>query len=126
MTDRPLQFRALLAVLMLLGSVGAAQANLHTDTGVIPAEELDVAGLAFEQPVEALVFLDEPQIAAMLAGDVDAFPRFTPRGVPQFKADPRFQVIIGGSRAKTILAFNNKKKPLDDVRVRRAISMADS
>ncbi|MCZ4315939.1 ABC transporter substrate-binding protein [Comamonadaceae bacterium G21597-S1] len=71
-------------------------------------------------------FISDPaaQIAAMLAGDVDAFPRFTPRGVPQFKADPRFQVIIGGSRAKTILAFNNKKKPLDDVRVRRAISMA--
>ena len=66
MTDRPLQFRALLAVLMLLGSVGAAQANLHTDTGVIPAEELDVVGLSFEQPIEALVFLDEPQIAAML------------------------------------------------------------
>ena len=71
-------------------------------------------------------FISDPaaQIAAMLAGDVDAFPRFTPRGVPQFKSDPRFQVIVGGSRAKTILALNNKKKPLDDVRVRRAIMMA--
>ncbi len=71
-------------------------------------------------------FISDPaaQIAAMLAGDVDAFPRFTGRGVPQFKSDPRFQVLVGGSRAKTILALNNKKKPLDDVRVRRAISMA--
>lgn len=64
------------------------------------------------------------QIAGMLAGDIDVFPRFTGRGVPQFKSDPRFQVIVGGSRAKTILALNNKKTPLNDVRVRRAISMA--
>ena len=32
--------------------------------------------------------------------------------------------MASGSRAKTILALNNKKKPLDDVRVRRAINMA--
>ena len=44
--------------------------------------------------------------------------------MPQFKANPQFQVILGGSRAKTILAINNKKKPLDDVRVRRAILAA--
>jgi len=31
---------------------------------------------------------------------------------------------VSGSRAKTILAINNKKKPLDDVRVRRAIAAA--
>ena len=48
----------------------------------------------------------------------------TPRAVPQFKTNPRFQVLVGGSRAKTILAINNKKKPLDDVRVRRAILAA--
>ena len=35
-----------------------------------------------------------------------------------------FIVLIGGSRAKTIVAINNKKKPLDDVRVRRAILAA--
>jgi peptide/nickel transport system substrate-binding protein len=40
------------------------------------------------------------------------------------KNDRRFQVVLNGSRAKTILAINNKKKPLDDVRVRRAIAMA--
>jgi peptide/nickel transport system substrate-binding protein len=32
--------------------------------------------------------------------------------------------MISGSRAKTILAINNKRKPLDDVRVRRAIAAA--
>jgi len=64
------------------------------------------------------------QATAVLAGDVDAFQRIGTRVVPQFKANPQFQVILGGSRAKTILAINSKKKPLDDVRVRRAILAA--
>lgn len=65
------------------------------------------------------------QMAALLAGDVDLFPRASvARNLAQFKGDKRFQVLVGGSRAKTIVAINNKKKPLDDVRVRRAISMA--
>ena len=71
-------------------------------------------------------FISDPaaQMAAMMAGDVDAMPRITGKAVDVFKADPRFKVMIGGSRAKTILAINNKKKPLDDARVRRAIAMA--
>jgi peptide/nickel transport system substrate-binding protein len=71
-------------------------------------------------------FIPDPaaQVAALLAGDVDAFPRVTPRSVTQFNDNPRFQVVVSGSRAKTILAINNKKKPLDDVRVRRAIAAA--
>jgi peptide/nickel transport system substrate-binding protein len=71
-------------------------------------------------------FISDPaaQVAALLAGDVDAFPRVTPRSVVQFKTNAKFQVVVSGSRAKTILAINNKKKPLDDVRVRRAIAAA--
>ncbi len=72
-------------------------------------------------------FISDPaaQVAALLSGDVDAFPRVAAaRSLDQFKSDPRFQVIISGSRAKTIVALNNKKKPLDDVRVRRAIAAA--
>ena len=71
-------------------------------------------------------FISDPaaQVAALLAGDVDAFPRVTPRAVPQFKTNAKFQVVVSGSRAKTILAINTKKKPLDDVRVRRAILAA--
>jgi peptide/nickel transport system substrate-binding protein len=65
------------------------------------------------------------QVAALLAGDVDLFPRVSAaRSLAQFKADKRFQVLVGGSRAKTIVAINNKKGPLADVRVRRAIAMA--
>ncbi len=72
-------------------------------------------------------FISDPaaQVAALLSGDVDAFPRVAAaRSLGQFSSDKRFQVIKAGSRAKTILAINNKKKPLDDVRVRRAIAAA--
>jgi peptide/nickel transport system substrate-binding protein len=72
-------------------------------------------------------FISDPsaQVAALLSGDVDAFPRVAAaRSLTQFKSDPRFTVLIGGSKAKTIVALNNKRKPLDDVRVRRAILAA--
>ena len=72
-------------------------------------------------------FISDPsaQVASLLSGDVDVFPRVAAaRSLAQFKADPRFVVLIGGSRAKTIVAINNRKKPLDDVRVRRAILAA--
>ncbi|MDE2375987.1 ABC transporter substrate-binding protein [Bradyrhizobium sp.] len=72
-------------------------------------------------------FISDPaaQVAALLSGDVDAFPRVTAaRSLAQFKADARFAVLIGGSKAKTIVGINEKRKPLDDVRVRRAILAA--
>lgn len=73
-------------------------------------------------------FISDPaaQVAALLSGDVDAFPRVSAaRSLKAFETDKkRYQVLIGGSRAKTILAINNKRKPLDDVRVRRAIAAA--
>ena len=64
------------------------------------------------------------QVAALLAGDLDVFPRVGARGIDQFKSNPRYQVIIAGSRAKTIIAINERRKPLDDVRVRRALAAA--
>ena len=72
-------------------------------------------------------FISDPaaQVAALLSGDVDAFQRVgAARSLAQIKSDGRFQVITAGSRAKTILAINNKKPPLNDVRVRRAIAAA--
>ncbi len=72
-------------------------------------------------------FISDPaaQVAALLSGDVDVFPRVAAaRSLKQFESSKKFQVLVGGSRAKTILAINNKRKPLDDVRVRRAIAAA--
>jgi peptide/nickel transport system substrate-binding protein len=73
-------------------------------------------------------FISDPaaQVASLLSGDVDVFPRVAAaRSLKQFEGQPKkYQVLIGGSRAKTIVAINNKRKPLDDVRVRRAIAAA--
>jgi len=72
-------------------------------------------------------FISDPaaQVAALLAGDVDAFPRVSAaRSLKAFEGNRKFQVLVGGSRAKTILALNHQRKPLDDVRVRRAIAAA--
>ncbi|RME17422.1 MAG: ABC transporter substrate-binding protein [Alphaproteobacteria bacterium] len=72
-------------------------------------------------------FISDPNaaFAAMMAGDVDAFPVFpAPEALEQFKADPRFRVIVGSTEGETILAMNNGVAPLDDIRVREAIAHA--
>jgi peptide/nickel transport system substrate-binding protein len=72
-------------------------------------------------------FISEPaaQVAALLAGDVDAIPRFGAlQAMKQFQADKRFEVVLGSTSGKGIVAINNRKAPLSDVRVRRAISHA--
>lgn len=63
--------------------------------------------------------------AAMLAGDLDAYPNFpAPEALGQFRADPRFEVVVGTTEGETILAINNARPPLDDLRVRRALAHA--
>jgi peptide/nickel transport system substrate-binding protein len=63
--------------------------------------------------------------AAVMAGDVDAFPIYpAPENLDTFRADPRLTVVVGNTEGKTILAMNNGRKPFDDIRVRRALSMA--
>jgi len=72
-------------------------------------------------------FIPDPAAAtaAMLAGDIDAFPNFpAPEALVQFEADPAFEVVIGSTEGETILAINNAKPPLDDIRVRRALAQA--
>jgi peptide/nickel transport system substrate-binding protein len=64
-------------------------------------------------------------IAAMLAGDIDAFPNIGGTdAIDRLKKDPKLKVVIGNTEGKTIVSINNKKPPLDDVRVRRALSYA--
>ncbi len=72
-------------------------------------------------------FVSDPTaaFAAVMAGDIDAFPAFpAPENLPQFEADPRFQVLVGSTEGETILAMNNGKAPLDDIKVREAIAHA--
>ncbi len=72
-------------------------------------------------------FIADPsaQASALLAGDIDSLPRFnSAQSLKQFQSDPRFSVVAGGTEGKTIVAINNRKKPFDDVRVRRALAAA--
>jgi len=72
-------------------------------------------------------FINDPaaRVAALLAGDIDGVPRLdAPQAVKQLQADKRFVVSIGNTAGKGIVAINNKKKPFDDVRVRRAVMHA--
>jgi len=72
-------------------------------------------------------FISDPTaaFAAMMAGDVDAFPVFpAPENLAQFDADPRFKVIVGSTEGETILSTNNQNGPLADIRVRKAIAHA--
>ncbi len=72
-------------------------------------------------------FISDPTaaFAAVMAGDVDAFPAFpAPELLAQFDADPRFDVVVGSTEGETILAMNNGRAPLDDIRVRQAIAHA--
>ena len=64
-------------------------------------------------------------LAALSAGDVDAFPNFTaPENLAALKADPRFEVVVGSTEGKTLLAINNARAPFTDLTVRRALAQA--
>ncbi|MBN9468315.1 MAG: ABC transporter substrate-binding protein [Bosea sp.] len=70
-------------------------------------------------------FIGDPQaqVAALRAGDIDAFTNLSaPEAIPQLKADPKLKVTLGKTEGETILAINNAKAPFSDIRVRQAIS----
>lgn len=63
-------------------------------------------------------------VPAVLSGDVQAFPFFPADAVSQVEGNPQLKVVIGSTEGETILAMNNKKPPLDNLKVRQAISYA--
>ena len=72
-------------------------------------------------------FISDPTaaFAAVMAEDVDVFSLFpATENLPQFEADPRFQVLVGSTEGETILAMNNKQPPFDNVKVREAVAHA--
>jgi peptide/nickel transport system substrate-binding protein len=72
-------------------------------------------------------FISDPTaaFAAMMAEDIDVFSGFpAPENLPQFEADPRFQVLVGSTEGETILAMNNTREPFDNKQVREAVAHA--
>ncbi|MEV4666957.1 ABC transporter substrate-binding protein [Microbacterium sp. LWO12-1.2] len=61
-------------------------------------------------------------VNAALAGDVQVLTAVDPNLASQLEAD--FTLTKGRTTDKATLAFNNKKAPLDDVRVREALRLA--
>lgn len=72
-------------------------------------------------------FIADPQaqISALLAGDCDAHSNLgAQEAVQQLKNDARLTVTVGRTEGETIVAMNNAKPPLNDIRVRKALAMA--
>lgn len=59
-----------------------------------------------------------------LPQEVDVFFNVATKSVLRNRLNERYQVLTGGSSSKTLLALNNRHPPLDDLRVRQAISHA--
>ena len=65
------------------------------------------------------------QTAAILSGDLDAFPRFGNfDAVKQVQANAKLTVTFGSTEGKTIISTNNKKPPFDKLQVRQALAYA--
>lgn len=71
-------------------------------------------------------FVHDPleQDAAMHADEIDLLFNFATQTVRRFQAHNRYQVLTGASTGKGMLALNQRRAPLNDVRVRRAITHA--
>ncbi len=72
-------------------------------------------------------FIADPTAAyaALMAGDVDAFANYpAPESFAQFRSDSRFAVFVGSTEMETVLGLNERRPPLDNLLVRRAISHA--
>lgn len=72
-------------------------------------------------------FIADPQaqVAALRAGDVDAFPNLgAPELFADLKKDPRFTAVAGNTEGEIVAGMNNARKPFDDLRVRRALMHA--
>ncbi len=83
---------------------------------------------AAQVPLEQATFrfIADPavQAAAVQSGEVDVFFNIATDNALRFRSDPRYQVLVGASSGKGMLAINHRRPPLNDVRVRRAITHA--
>jgi peptide/nickel transport system substrate-binding protein len=72
-------------------------------------------------------YYDDPTALAnsIKSGEIDIIDNLTPELFQQFRDDPdNFEVVEGQTNGETIIAYNNSRPPLDDVRVRQALTYA--
>ena len=70
----------------------------------------DVAAIKLRRVTFRFINDNAAQVAALLAGDIDGMPRFgAVQAIAQLRAANRFNVEIGSTSGKGILAMNNKR-----------------
>ena len=63
-------------------------------------------------------------VFALHGEEMDLFLHFATNSVRGLVADSRYQLLLGTSSSKGLLALNHRRAPLADLRVRRAITHA--
>ncbi|MBM3450932.1 MAG: hypothetical protein FJX78_08150 [Armatimonadetes bacterium] len=78
-------------------------------------------------PIEEITYRPAPEastrVAMLLTGEADIIANIPPEQIPRIEAG-RMRVIRQPSLRKLFVEFNMKQRPLDDVRVRRALNHA--
>ncbi len=82
-----------------------------------------------QAPIKTVVFKYFTDPTAMnnsfLTGGIQVITTVpTPQVLDQFKNNPKYQIIEGTTTGKVMMAINNKKSPLSNIKVRQAINYA--
>ncbi|GAB2543053.1 ABC transporter substrate-binding protein [Simplicispira piscis] len=125
---------------VILHPASAAQAARHpVGTGPYRLEHWDkgssitltkheayrrAAQVRVEKAVFRFVNGPDDQVGMVQSGEVDVLFNFATQNVGRLEVYKHYQVLIGASSGKGMLALNHRRKPLGDVRMRRAISHA--
>lgn len=84
----------------------------------------DASAVRMDTVIYRYIADPDEQVRAIHSGDVDILFNIATSNVAKFLSSDRYEVLIGTSSSKGLLALNNRRQPLDDVRVRRAITHA--